>query len=161
MFDLSADKIVHVQKMKYFISMVEQVAKKLQPSVLFIDGAHKPFIKKMTPEEKALKPKKIGKHLFKKLVKSIGPNDRVMLMGTSNEPWNCKFGKFKKCFEKFVIFPGAMDYSTSFLVWHKSMVKINLHDFDCSTIANLTRRYGPGDIIEIIEKQLSLRRRMM
>lgn len=46
MFDLSAKNVLPITNMIEFSSLVMTMAKKLQPSVIFIDGAHKPFILK-------------------------------------------------------------------------------------------------------------------
>lgn len=47
-FNLSSE-VVHQYKdnMPYFVHLVTKMAKILQPAIIFIDGAHKPFIKKV------------------------------------------------------------------------------------------------------------------
>lgn len=81
LFDLSASI---VQKLEYeslseILSLVMQVAKRVQPSVIFIDGAHKPFIRKIPPEEVGEEPRKLGKFLYAKIVNKISDDDAVIL----------------------------------------------------------------------------------
>lgn len=47
-FNLSSEVVCkYRENMPYFVHFVTKMAKILQPVVLFIDGAHKPFIKKV------------------------------------------------------------------------------------------------------------------
>lgn len=46
--------------MKYFIHLITKMAKILQPTILFIDGAHKPFIKKVIPQSTAIITNKLA-----------------------------------------------------------------------------------------------------
>lgn len=52
-FNLSSDVVLKYQdNMAYFVHLVDKMAKILQPVVLFIDEAHKPFIKKVFVHQK-------------------------------------------------------------------------------------------------------------
>lgn len=160
MFDLSPAKVTPILDMVDFIRTVMQIANKVQPSVIFIDGAHKPFIKKIPKGEESEDPKKLGRFLFKSVVKKLKKEDAVMLIGTTNQPMNCAIGKLKKCFEKFVTFPPTLDYGTALMTWNKGLQMKRIYDFDASSIAHVTRRYAIGDILDLIDKHLDLRRRM-
>lgn len=47
-FNLNSDVVYkYKENMPYFVHLVTKMATMLQPTVLFIDGAHKPFIKKV------------------------------------------------------------------------------------------------------------------
>lgn len=160
LFDLSPVNISKVQDMNYFISLVNSMARKLQPSVLFIDGAHLPFAKKISDIDKANNPRKLGQYLIKSIVKKISKEDLVMLMATTNEPWNCNFGKLYQTYEKIYMLPPIVDYNTTLMTWNKGLQDKKIYHFDASAIAQLTRKYTTGDILDIIEKHLHLRRRM-
>lgn len=76
----------------------------LQPSIIFIDGAEKPFYKKIPPAEKIDEPKKMGRQLFKGIVKTIKAEDRVLLLGITKQPWAGKASGLKKAYERVRIF---------------------------------------------------------
>jgi hypothetical protein len=52
-----------------------------------MDGAEKPFMKKV-PKQDRTDPKRLKKDL-PKIVKGIGPDDQIILIGSSNNPWEC------------------------------------------------------------------------
>lgn len=81
------------------VHLVMKMAKILQPSVLFLNAAEKPFYKKVPPEEKDLEPKRLGPVLLKKVVKTIKPEDRVMLLGLCKQPWAAA-KKMNKVYDK-------------------------------------------------------------
>lgn len=76
------------------------MSKILQPSIIFFDGAEKPFYKKVPKQEKELEPKRLGNHILKKLVKPIKPEDRVLVLGITNAPYAAKAKPLSKAFEK-------------------------------------------------------------
>lgn len=109
MFDLSpatiAGKYPGKQGLKMLIHLINKMSRILQPSVLFIDGAEKTFYKKVPKAEKDQDPKRLKGQLFKGIVKTIQPQDRIMLIGISGQPWNCAQKQFLKAYEKFIMIP--------------------------------------------------------
>lgn len=159
-FDLSAKIVKHLDDLSTTLSLVMQVAKKLQPSVIFVDGAHKPFIRKIAPEEIVDEPRKLGRFLFAKIAKKISETDAVLLLGTSNQPWNSNYASLRACFQKFISFPAQLDYGTALMVWNEGLRRKRIYDFDASALAMVTKNYSTGDIFEIIEKHIDLKRIM-
>lgn len=86
--------------MKMLVHLVNKMSRILQPSIIYIDGGEKPFYKKVPKLERALEPKKMGKALFKQIVKPITPEDRVMVLGISAQPYAGRAAQMKKAFEK-------------------------------------------------------------
>ncbi|GBO98291.1 Dynein regulatory complex protein 11 [Eumeta japonica] len=64
---------------------VMKVSRLLQPSVIWMDDAEKPFVKKIPKTDKT-DPKRLKKDLVK-IIKGICPEDRVIFIGTSRCPW--------------------------------------------------------------------------
>jgi len=60
----------------------------MQPSIIFIDQAEKTFLKKVSKADKS-DPKRLKKDL-PRLVRSLAGEDRVLLIGNSNCPWECE-----------------------------------------------------------------------
>jgi IQ and AAA domain-containing protein len=160
-FDLSSKIVKQLDDLNTTLSLVIQVAKKLQPSVIFVDGAHKPFIKNITPDEIADEPRKLGRFLFAKITKKISATDAVLLIGTTNQPWNSNYASLRACFQKFITFPAQVDYGTTLMIWNEGLRKKKIYDFDTSALAALamvTRNYSTGDILDLIDKHLDLKR---
>lgn len=160
MFDLSAKKVAHIVDIKQFAAFVMDMAKLLQPAVIYIDGAHKPFITKIPADEVEDDPKKLGAVLIPNIVKKLTQEDAVMLMGTTNEPWNCSYGQFSKCYEKIICFPPTLDYGTALMAWKKGLQGKKIYNLDVSSLAMATKKFAIGDILECIESHVDLQRRM-
>ena len=92
LFDLTATNIVGKYPGKSGLNMllhlVLKVSKLLQPSVIFIDQAEKTFLKKVSKTDKS-DPKRLKKDL-PRLVRSLTAEDKVILIGSSNAPWECE-----------------------------------------------------------------------
>jgi hypothetical protein len=86
--------------MKMLLHLVSKMSRLLQPSVIYVGLAERIFYKKIPKAEKHLDPRRIGKKLFKGIVKPIKPEDRVMVFGISGQPWLGKQAKMKKTFER-------------------------------------------------------------
>jgi SpoVK/Ycf46/Vps4 family AAA+-type ATPase len=160
-FDISPKNVKDIENMPKFLSLVMQMAIKFQPSVILVDGAHKPFIRKITEKVKAENPKKLGKFLVKYIVRQLTAEDAVVLIGTTNEPWNCNPASLKSCYEKFLSFPTKLDYQTAMTAWRKGLEKKRIYNFDASSLGEVTRNFTTGDILDAIDSYVNLKRRVM
>ncbi|XP_070498782.1 dynein regulatory complex protein 11-like [Chironomus tepperi] len=160
MFDLSAPKIKQINDMPEFCNLIIQMAVKFQPSVLFIDGAHKPFIRKISSDIAGEDPRKLGKYLLKNIVKNLTDEDAVKLIGVTNEPWNCNFLQMKQCYEKFAVFPAKLDYGTAVMAWKTGFKLKRILNVDVSSLAQATRNFSVGDILDSIDTWHALKDRV-
>lgn len=161
-FDLSPHIVVKYKaNIQLFADNVVKLARLLQPAVLFIDGAHNPFIKKADPLMAANEPRLLGGQL-KRMLKAIKPTDRVMLLGTSNEPWNCSVAQLRRTFERILFCPGA-DYGTTLLVWRTALLRQAGTDrlMDFSALAKVTQQCNIGDMMETVDRVVDLPRRVL
>lgn len=99
-----------------------KVSRLLQPSVIFMDDAEKPFVKKI-PKTDRTDPKRLKKDL-PKLVKGITGEDRVLLIGTSSKPWDGDQKLLYQTYDKVVYIPRP-DYGTVSLVWKDLLYKVS------------------------------------
>uniref|UniRef100_A0A182MJP6 ATPase AAA-type core domain-containing protein n=1 Tax=Anopheles culicifacies TaxID=139723 RepID=A0A182MJP6_9DIPT len=78
LFDLSVESCgpIDPNDMAYFLQLVLRTARALQPSVIAIEDVHRAFYKKVPSSEQPLDPSKLGKHLFKLIVKQLTPDDK-------------------------------------------------------------------------------------
>lgn len=80
----------------------------MQPAVIYMNGAEKPFMKKVPKTDKT-DPKRLKKDL-PRLVKSFCSEDQIMLIGVSNTPWECDQKALQQTYNKFIFIPKP-DYS--------------------------------------------------
>lgn len=99
-----------------------KVSRLLQPSVIFMDDAEKPFVKKVAKGDKT-DPKRLRKDL-PKLMKSITGEDRVLLIGTSNKPWDGDQKLLYQTYDKVIYIPRP-DYGTISFIWKDLLYKVN------------------------------------
>lgn len=183
MFNLSPHIVVkYKDDLPNFIKTVTQVAKIVEPSVYFINGAHYPFIKKVpkqtqfqfsnfftnyfiyhqiSPQDEDIEPRLLGNYIMKKLVKPIKQTNKIMLIGTTNEPWNAPPGKMKKCYEKIILCPGS-EYCSTLLTWQTGLFrKFGVdREMDLSALAKVTQHYGTEQILNNIDTILNVKRRV-
>ncbi|XP_053659655.1 IQ and AAA domain-containing protein 1-like [Anopheles marshallii] len=163
LFDLSVDSCgpVEPNDMAYFCQLVLRTARVLQPSVIAIEDVHRAFYKKVPSTDQTLDPTKLGKCLFKLIVKQLKPEDKVLLVATCNQPWLAKVGPLKKCFEKFLLLPRP-DYGSTVLLWQYALGHFLTvpRDFDVSALAKVTTGYSAGQILRCVKEVLNVRRRM-
>ncbi|CAL7939548.1 unnamed protein product [Xylocopa violacea] len=139
------------------VHLVSKVARLLQPSVIFIDGAEKPFVKKISKADKT-EPKRLKKDL-PKLVKSITSEDKVILIGISNLPWDGDQKLLYQTYDKIIYIPRP-DYGTMSLIWKELLYKhsgIN-RQFDTSAMAKLCDGFTVGTVLTSINEVMTTKR---
>lgn len=118
LFDLSPANIVGKYPGKsgliMLMHLVTKVSRLLQPSIIFMDDAEKPFMKKV-PKGDRTDPKRLKKDL-PKLVKNIGPEDCVIFIGTSTAPWEADQKLFQQTYNRFIYVPRP-DYGALSFAW--------------------------------------------
>lgn len=88
-----------------------------------MDGAEKPFVKK-PPKTDKTDPKRLKKDL-PKLIKGITNEDKVILIGTTNSPWDADQKLLYQTYDKIIYVPRP-DYGSMSLVWRNLLYKANL-----------------------------------
>lgn len=71
------------KKQQRLIDIISKVARIYAPSIIFLDAGEKPWLKKVPPQEKHLKPKRFANY-FGKLMRDIKPGDQVKLQRLRN-----------------------------------------------------------------------------
>ncbi|XP_049835156.1 IQ and AAA domain-containing protein 1-like, partial [Schistocerca gregaria] len=163
MFDLTpknlAGKYPGNKGLKMLLHLIEKMSRVLQPTVLFVDGAEKMFYKRVPPEEKNTEPKKLATKL-PKIVKKIKGEDRVLLLGTSSQPWAAG-PKLSKAYEKFVLLP-RNDYGTVRAIWHSELMAYHgvSREIDLSGLTQMTVGYTLPAIRSAVQQTLTVERRL-
>ena len=163
LFDLTASNIVGKYPGKaglnMMLHMVFKVARQMQPSVVYIGDAEKTFMKKVPKTDKT-DPKRLKKDL-PKILKTLKPEDRVMIVGTSKSPFDAEVKPLCHAYQKVVLIPRP-DYASRYCLWRELIIKrkgVITDNLDVSSLAKVSDGYTPGHVIEAINQVLSERRR--
>ncbi|XP_076238279.1 dynein regulatory complex protein 11 [Calliopsis andreniformis] len=139
------------------IHLILKMSHLLQPSIIFMDGAEKPFAKKIPKTDKT-DPKRLKKDL-PKLVKNITNEDRVIFIGTSNSPWDADQKLLYQTYDKVIYIPRP-DYGTMSLIWKDLLHKysgIN-RQFDTSAMAKVCDGFTIGTVLASINEVMTTKR---
>ncbi|XP_074049439.1 IQ and AAA domain-containing protein 1-like isoform X2 [Macrotis lagotis] len=165
LFDLSPENLEGKYPGKAGLQMmmhiVFKVARLLQPSVIWIGNAEKTFYKKVPREEKEMDPKRIKKDLAKAL-RFLHPGDRVMLIGTSDQPQLADIRNLCKTYERILMVPQP-DYGTRYLIWNHLIDQYGkslLSHGDISGLTKISDGYTPGDITLAVQLVMTEKRKI-
>ncbi|XP_039272100.1 dynein regulatory complex protein 11-like isoform X2 [Styela clava] len=162
LFDLTPENIAGKYPGKsglaMLIHMVTKVARELQPSVIFIGGCEKTFVKK-APKGDKTDPKRLKKDL-PKILKGFKPEDRVVLVGTSVSPFDAELKPFVKTYERIILIPRP-DYASRYILWKHLILEHNgiiTQHLDVSSLTKITDGYTQGHVVEAVKYILTERR---
>ncbi|XP_047113172.1 dynein regulatory complex protein 11 [Schistocerca piceifrons] len=161
-FDLSPANIVGKYPGKsgliMLVHLVNKVSRLLQPSVIYMDGAEKPFLKKVPKTDKT-DPKRLKKDL-PKLVKGIAPEDQIMLLGVSHCPWECDQKALAQTYNKFVMIPPRPDYGSISSLWKELLFQFSgvNRQFDTAAMTKLSDGYTVGSILKVVQDVMTCKR---
>uniref|UniRef100_A0A0A9X5L9 IQ and AAA domain-containing protein 1 n=1 Tax=Lygus hesperus TaxID=30085 RepID=A0A0A9X5L9_LYGHE len=161
LFDLSPANIVGKYPGKsglvMLLHLVSKVSRLLQPSVIYIDTAEKTFMKKVPKTDKT-DPKRLKKDLAK-LIKGIGPEDQVIVIGTTRLPWECDQKLLQQAYHKMILIPRP-DYASLSLLWTEQLFQYAglSRQFNTSSLARLSDGYTVGSILSAIKDVLTCKR---
>ncbi|KAL1518041.1 hypothetical protein ABEB36_001727 [Hypothenemus hampei] len=157
LFDLTPSNIVGKYPGKsgliMLIHLIVKVSRLLQPSVIYMDNAERPFVKKI-PKTDRNDPKRLKKDL-PKIVKNFTPEDRVIFIGVSDCPWESDQKLLQQIYQKFLIIPRP-NYSSRFLILNHILSQ---HvKFDLSIISKISDGYTVGSIAATIKEVMTVKR---
>ena len=170
LFDLTPANIVGKYPGKSGLTMlvhlVTKVSRLLQPSVVYMDDAEKPFVKKTLKTDKT-DPKRLKKDLAKivkskkenydrifkhvsllvtsLLISDFWPEDKVILIGSTSCPWECDQKLLQQVYQKYLVIPRP-DYSSRYSLWSRLLGQYSaIHwNFDVNGISRISDGYSVG-----------------
>ncbi|XP_032521307.2 IQ and AAA domain-containing protein 1-like [Danaus plexippus] len=163
LFDLSPANIVGKYPGKsgliMLIHLVMKVSRLLQPSVIWMDDAEKPFVKKIPKTDKT-DPKRLKKDLVK-IIKGICPEDCVLFVGTSKTPWEAEQKLLFQCYSKVIQIPRG-DYGSISLMWRTKLHRAGALSprLELSCLSRLSDSYTIGTLLSALEAILTTKRRL-
>ncbi|XP_063067929.1 dynein regulatory complex protein 11 [Engraulis encrasicolus] len=142
--------------LQYLLHMVFKVARQLQPSVVWIGDAEKTFYKKIPKMEKDMEPKRLKKDL-PKILKSLKPEDRVLVVGTTRRPFEADLKSLCKVYKKVILIPRP-DYASRLVLWRDLLCLRGAHltpSLDLSSLAKVTDGYTQGHLQRAVRSVLT------
>ncbi|XP_074857538.1 dynein regulatory complex protein 11 isoform X2 [Carettochelys insculpta] len=163
LFNLSASNISGKYPgksgLQMMLHMVFKVAKQLQPSVIWIGDTEKTFYKKVPKSEKEMEPKRLKKNL-PKILKSLKAEDRVLVVGTTQRPFDADLRPFCKFYQKIILIPRP-DYASRFVLWKHIILQHGgaiTKSLNISCLAKVSDGFTQGHIVYAVQTVLSERR---
>ncbi|NXD69296.1 DRC11 protein, partial [Eolophus roseicapillus] len=162
LFNLSASSITGKypgkSSLQMMLHMVLKVAKQLQPSVVWIGDTEKIFSKAASKADRETGPKRLEK-MLPKFLKALRAPDRVLLVGTTNRPFDASLKPFCKVYQKIIVIPRP-DYASRFgkYLWKHIILQnggaiTNLLNISC--LANVSDGFTPGQLIQAVQTVLT------
>ncbi|XP_075009883.1 dynein regulatory complex protein 11 [Calonectris borealis] len=160
LFNLSASNIAGKYPGKsglhMMLHMVLKVAKHLQPSVVWIGDTEKIFSKAVPKAEEKMNPKRLEK-ILPKFLKALKAQDRVLLVGTTNRPFDANLKPFCKVYQKIILIPRP-DYASRFVLWKHIILQnggaiTNLLNISC--LAKVSDGFTQGHIVQAVQAVLT------
>ncbi|XP_056206542.1 dynein regulatory complex protein 11 [Falco biarmicus] len=160
LFNLSASNIARKYPGKSGLQMmlhkVLKVAKQLQPSVVWIGDTEKIFSKAVPKAEEEMNLKHLEK-ILPKFLKALKAQDRVLLVGTTNRPFDANLKPFCKVYQKIILIPRP-DYASRFVLWKHIILQnggVITSSLNISCLAKVSDGFTPGHIIQAVQAVLS------
>ncbi|NWY55162.1 DRC11 protein, partial [Chionis minor] len=163
LFNLSASNIAGKYPgkngLQMMLHMVLKVAKQLQPSVIWIGDTEKIFSKAVLKAEEEMNPKRLEK-ILPKFLKALKAQDRVLLVGTTNRPFDANLKPFCKVYQKIILIPRP-DYASRFgkyFLWKHIILQnggaiTDLLNISC--LAKVSDGFTQGHIVQAVQAVLS------
>lgn len=153
------NKFLGAKNQKMMFVYCCKIAKIMQPTIILVKNAERMFYKKVPKEEKMFDPTRLQKDFYKELIKPIAPEDRIMVIGTANEPWLGKVGPMYKIFSSVILIPRT-DYGSISFVLNSLLMKYHgvSRDFNLHSVAQVLKGYDIMTIKKAVEIVLSAER---
>ncbi|XP_010080956.1 PREDICTED: IQ and AAA domain-containing protein 1 [Pterocles gutturalis] len=160
LFNLSASNIAGKypgkSSLQMMLQMVLKVAKQWQPSVVWIGDTEKIFSKAVPKAELETSPKRLEK-ILPKFLKALKAQDRVLLVGTTNRPFDANLKLFCKVYQKIILIPRP-DYASRFVLWKHIILQSGgeiTNALNISCLAKLSDGFTQGHIVQAVQAVLS------
>uniref|UniRef100_A0A2K6F025 IQ motif containing with AAA domain 1 n=1 Tax=Propithecus coquereli TaxID=379532 RepID=A0A2K6F025_PROCO len=145
--------------LQMMLHVVFKVARELQPSVVWIEDTEKTFYKKVPNAEKMNEPKRLKKQL-PKILKLLKPDDRILIVGTTQRPFDAELQSFCKVYQKIILVPRP-DYASRYVLWKQIIQRhggVLSKTLNVSCLAKVTDGFTQGHIVKVVKGVLTDRR---
>ncbi|XP_028428382.1 dynein regulatory complex protein 11, partial [Perca flavescens] len=139
----------------HLLHRIFKVAGELQPSVIWIEDAEKVFCKKTPKSDRKSDPRRFRKELLKSL-KSLEPQVRVLVIGTTRRPFDADVKPFCNVYKKILLIPKP-DYSSRLALWRALLRAEGAEpavSLDLSSLAKISEGFSAGHILQAVRSVL-------
>ncbi|ROT82088.1 putative IQ and AAA domain-containing protein 1 [Penaeus vannamei] len=162
LMDLTATNIVGRYPGRAGLNMlthlVMKVGRLLQPTLVLIDNADKMFLKKVPKTDKS-DPRRLRKEM-PRMLKNIGPEDRIVVVGTTNAPWNCDVKSMSSVYQKMLMVYRPT-YGDRANLWRHLITKNGAQlspRLDIGGLARITDGFTTGHIFSVVSQVVTEQR---
>ncbi|XP_063603692.1 dynein regulatory complex protein 11-like [Penaeus indicus] len=162
LMDLTATNIVGRYPGRAGLNMlthlVMKVGRLLQPTLVLIDNADKMFLKKVPKTDKS-DPRRLRKEM-PRMLKNIGPEDRIVVVGTTNAPWNCDVKSMSSVYQKMLMVYRPT-YGDRANLWRHLITKNGAQlspRMDIGGLARITDGFTTGHICSVVSQVVTEQR---
>ncbi|XP_040828416.1 dynein regulatory complex protein 11 isoform X2 [Ochotona curzoniae] len=145
--------------LQMMLHVVIKVARQLQPSVVWVQDTEKTFYKKVPSTEKQSEPKRLKKQL-PKILKLLRPEDRILIVGTTQRPFDAELQSFCRVYQKIILVPRP-DYASRYVLWKEIIQRhggVLTNALNVSCLAKVTDGFTQGAIVQVVRSVLTERR---
>ncbi|XP_058520250.1 dynein regulatory complex protein 11 [Ochotona princeps] len=145
--------------LQMLLHLVIKVARQLQPSVVWIQDTEKTFYKKVPNTEKQNEPKRLKKQL-PKILKLLRPEDRILIVGTTQRPFDAELQSFCRVYQKIILVPRP-DYASRYVLWKEIIQRhggVLTNALNVSCLAKVTDGFTQGAVVQVVRSVLTERR---
>ncbi|CAK7322344.1 Dynein regulatory complex protein 11 [Vulpes lagopus] len=112
-----------------------------------------------SPSFSQMDPKRLKKQL-PKILRLLKPDDRILIVGTTQRPFDAELQSFCKVYQKIILVPRP-DYASRFVLW-KQIIQRNggviTNALNISCLAKVTDGFTQGHIVQVVKGVLTDRR---
>nr|XP_034827763.1 IQ and AAA domain-containing protein 1-like [Maniola hyperantus] len=140
------------------LSEVLVAARVFQPAVIYMRNVERVFLKKVPPENRYLKAKKLKRPLIK-LLKQMSADDKIIFIATCSNPFVTRAKPMLSLFREVLLVPRT-DYASlqSFFFEGFQRIRSMPRDYCVSSLAQVLQGYGFGVVLELIDKVMTAER---
>jgi SpoVK/Ycf46/Vps4 family AAA+-type ATPase len=162
LFDITpanvAGKFAGKKGLDMLLHMVFKVAKLWSPSVVYVGDCERTFVKKIPKTDKT-DPKRFKKP-FPKILKTMKPEDRVLIVGVTKQPYDAEVKGLCNMYQRIIMVPRP-DYASRYVTWRSLILRNGgklTEDLDLGALAKVSDGYTPGHFNTAVQQLLTDRR---
>ncbi|XP_036865628.2 dynein regulatory complex protein 11 isoform X2 [Manis javanica] len=106
-----------------------------------------------------IEPKRLKKQL-PKILKLLKPDDRILIVGTTQRPFDAELQPFCKVYQKIILVPRP-DYASRYVLWKQIIQRgggVITNALNVSCLAKVTDGFTQGHIVQVVKGVLTERR---
>lgn len=125
---------------------------------MYVGDCERTFVKKIPKTDKT-DPKRFKKP-FPKILKTMKPEDRVLIVGVTKQPYDAEVKGLCNMYQRIIMVPRP-DYASRYVTWRSLILRNGgklTEDLDLGALAKVSDGYTPGHFNTAVQQVLTDRR---